>query len=100
MLNKILSKIKGMFKSGFCIRRVICCVPGSHPLWERSEKLLCPHLRQDIERYVGDGKYKTSWIARDSDPCPMCDRLNCHNNGKVFHGILEDRLIIEKAHCI
>lgn len=92
----IVKKLKKYFVS----RRVICNVPGSYPLWERSEKLLCRELRNDIERYDGNGKRKRNWIAREFDPCPKCDHPTCHNRGKEFHGIADGRLTIEKAHCI
>jgi hypothetical protein len=94
--NFIHTRIKDFF--GLHSRHVICNIPGSYPLWECSEKLLCPNLRQDVERYVGNGKWKTSWVAREFDPCPKCDHSNCHNVGKEFHGISEGRFIVEKRH--
>lgn len=85
-------------KAAFVSRRVICSAPGAYPLWDKSKALLCDHLRQDIERYIGNGKYQTNWVTREYDPCHRCKSINCHNRGKAFHD--QRRLTIEKAHRI
>ena len=80
------------------ISSVVSSASDKYPLWETADALICPHLRQDIERYVGNGRYQTNWIAKEYDPCPKCNRTNCHNHGKPFHDM--NRLTVEKAHCI
>lgn len=80
------------------IAPVISSAPDKYPLWETADALICPHLRQDIERYVGNGRYQTNWIAKEYDPCPKCNRTNCHNHGKPFHDM--NQLTVEKAHCL
>jgi len=52
--------------------------------WLNGERLVCPHLRG----------FNTCWIALNKDPCPNCDNIACHNQGKKFGE--PDRLIIVK----
>ena len=91
-----MKRIKDLSK--WLLAAVMRSAPGKYPLWETADKLVCPHLRQDIERYIGNGKYQTNWIAKEFDPCPKCKRTNCHNHGKPFHDM--KRLTVEKAYCV
>ena len=68
-----------------------------YPKWNKSEKLVCPHLRINEVYSKSDCDLSRDWIAKDKDPCPLCNRSNCHNHGKPFHAPL--RLIVEKPLC-
>lgn len=73
MLNKIKSKIREMYKSGFCIRRVIRCAPGynklwawfglSHASWLTIPRVLLHEMPDEWQRKLADllNEYDEEW---------------------------------------
>jgi hypothetical protein len=65
-----------------------------YPMWENGINLRCKYLR-GVEKWIPREGEAYFWIAKEKDPCPICENNNCHNYKK--HYDMPNKLIIEKG---